>query len=85
MSNRLIISLLIYGMVQGVLFGAGVIAVLASPLGNDAATAGYGISLVVAVSLVLAIPVAWKAAPMLRARHQRRLARKNRLGAPYPA
>lgn len=81
MTNRTAISLLIYGMVQAVLFGAGMIAVVATPLSNHAV---YSIPAVVLLSALIAVPVAWKVAPILRARHQRRLAREDKLGEPTP-
>lgn len=76
MSNRLAITLLIYGMVQAVLFGAGALTVLATPLKVQAAIL---LPLVVVVSAGLAIPFAWKIAPRMRAAHQRRMARRNDL------
>ena len=76
MSNRLAITFLIYGMIQAVLFGAGAVAVLATPLRDQAAIL---LPLVVVVSAGLAIPFAWKIAPLMRAAHQRRMARRNDL------
>ncbi|MEH6410394.1 MAG: hypothetical protein V7741_07710 [Hyphomonas sp.] len=76
MSNRLAITFLIYGMIQAVLFGAGAVAVLATPLKDQAAIL---LPLVVVVSAGLAIPFAWKIAPRMRAAHQRRMARRNDL------
>ena len=77
MTNRSAISLLIYGMVQGVLFGAGLLAVLYIPALK--ANAALFIPLVIAASFAVAIPVSWKIAPLMRARHQRRMARKRKL------
>ncbi|WP_084396714.1 hypothetical protein [Henriciella aquimarina] len=82
MSNRLAITLLIYGMAQGVLFGFGLLAVLVTPL---AAHAAIAIPAVVVLSAALAAPLAWKVAPIMRARHQKRLARQDKLGDALPA
>ncbi|WP_300395646.1 hypothetical protein [Henriciella sp.] len=81
MSNRLAITLLIYGMAAFVIYGIGMIAVLATPL---QAYAEYAIPAVFALSALLAIPIAWKVAPITRSRHQRKLVREDKLGAPYP-
>ena len=81
MTNRSAISFLIYGMAQAVLFGIGMIVVLVTPLAGYLA---YSIPVVVLVSALLAVLVAWKVAPLMRARHQRRLARENKLGEPTP-
>ena len=77
MTNRSAISLLIYGLVQGVLFGAGLLAVLYIPALK--ANAALFIPLVIAGSIAVAIPLSWKIAPLLRARHQRAMARKRHL------
>ena len=82
MSNQLAITLLIYGMVQAVLFGIGMLAIMWTPL---EAYAPYAIPAMIAVTAAISIPVAWKVAPILRARHQKRLAREDKLGAPYPS
>ena len=81
MTNRMAISLLIYGLVQAVLFGVGMIAIVVTPLSNYAI---YSIPAVVLLSALIAVPVAWKVAPIMRARHQRRLAREGKLGDPTP-
>jgi len=81
MSNRLAITLLIYGMVQAVIFGAGLLTLFWSPLKSDS---GLLISMVILFSLLLAAPIAWTIAPLMRARHQRRLAREGKLGAASP-
>ncbi len=73
MSTRLAITLLVYGMVQAVLFGAGLLLLLWTPLAADAAT--YFPAMVI-FSALISVPVAWKLAPRLRASHQRRLARQ---------
>ncbi len=81
MTNRLAITLLIYGMAQAVIFGAGLLALLWSPLKDNSAIL---LAAVVVLSLILAVPAAWKIAPLMRAKHQRTLAREDKLGAPYP-
>ena len=60
------IAVLIYSMVNAVLFGAGLILVLTLPVLS--AHAGIWISVVVGASLILAAPIAWWIAPRLRAR-----------------
>ena len=69
-ATRAQIALLIYSMIQGVLFGAGVILVLTWPALS--ADAGIWISVVVAASFILAAPLAWWGAPRMRARSWRR-------------
>jgi len=69
-ATRAQIAALVYLMTNGVLFGAGVILVLTwSALNADA---GLWISVVVAVSIVLAAPIAWWIAPRMRSRYWRR-------------
>jgi uncharacterized Tic20 family protein len=68
MSIRLQISILVYVMVQAVLFGVGTVLVLATPLSTVAMTL---MPWVIGVSAVLSAPVAWIIAPRLRARFQR--------------
>jgi hypothetical protein len=55
------IAVLIYSMVNAVLFGAGLIFVLTLPVLS--ANAGFWISVVVGASLILAAPIAWWIAP----------------------
>jgi hypothetical protein len=64
------IALLIYSMVNAVLFGTGLVIVLNVPA--FAAHLWIGIPAVVLISLVLAAPIAWLIAPRLRARRERR-------------
>ncbi len=70
MSNRMVIAILIYMMVQGVVFGIGVVLVLATPLANIAMTL---MPFVVVGSLVASAPIAWGLAPLARAAHERKL------------
>lgn len=70
MPNRTVIAIVIYMMVQAVVFGIGVVLVLATPLTNIAMTL---MPFVVAASLLVSAPVAWLLAPMARAAHERKL------------
>ena len=70
MSNRMIIAIVIYMMVQGVVFGIGVVLVLATPLANIAMML---MPFVVATTLVMSAPIAWWLAPLARAAHERQL------------
>ena len=76
-SNRGRIAILIYSMTNAVLFGIGLVIVLNVPL--LAAHAWIGIPVVVLLSLVLAVPIAWWIAPRLRIRWRRRHATGDRL------
>jgi hypothetical protein len=64
------IALLIYSMVNAVLFGIGLVIVLNVPA--FAAHLWIAIPAVVLIGLVLAAPIAWLIAPRLRARRERR-------------
>ena len=74
-ATRAQIALLIYSMTNGVIFGAGVILVLTWPALS--ADAGFWISAIVAASIILAAPIAWRIAPRLRARYWQRKSRRN--------
>jgi predicted phage tail protein len=74
MSNRTRIAILIYAMVQAVVFGAGVILVLATPL---AETAMALMPWVIGLSLLISAPIAWMLAPMAQARHARDLNKRD--------
>ncbi len=65
MSARLPISALIFMMVQAVLFGVGVVIVLATPLSDSVMRL---LPWVVGVAAAFAITVSWIIAPRLRAR-----------------
>ncbi|MBB4197113.1 hypothetical protein CCR94_13830 [Rhodoblastus sphagnicola] len=71
MSIRLQISILVYVMVQAVVFGAGVVLVLATPL---SAFAMHLMPWVVGVSAIASAPVSWWIAPRMRSRFQRQTA-----------
>lgn len=66
---RVQLAALIYTMTDAVLFGAGIVTVLSVPALSE--QAAYAIPAVVALSLVLAGPIAWIIAPRLRARYWR--------------
>ena len=70
MSKRMVIAALIYMMVQAVVFGIGVVLVLATPLANIAMTL---MPFVVGGSLILSAPISWWLAPLARAAHERKL------------
>jgi len=67
LSTRARIAILIYSMTNAVLFGIGIVTVLNVP--SFAAHLWIGIPVVVALSLLLAAPIAWFIAPRLRARY----------------
>lgn len=69
MSIRFRIASLIFGMINAVLFGAGAILVLSVP--DLSAQAMTLLPVVVALSFVLAAPIAWFLAPRLRLRFWR--------------
>ncbi|HEX2815437.1 MAG TPA: hypothetical protein VHN39_03525 [Phenylobacterium sp.] len=68
MRTRIAIAALIYMLVQGVLFGIGVIAILASPLVSSAQTL---IPWMIVATIPISVPIAWMIAPRLRARFGR--------------
>ena len=70
MSNRVVIAILIYMMAQAVVFGIGVVLVLATPLADIAMTL---MPYVVATTLALSAPISWWLAPFARAAHERKL------------
>lgn len=65
---RILIAAMVYLMVQAIMFGAGIILVLATPLN---AMAMQLIPWVVGVTAVLSLPISWLIAPRLRARYWR--------------
>jgi len=69
-TTRTRIAILIYSMINAVLFGIGIVIVLNVPA--LAAHSGLGIAAVVVLSLLFAAPIAWIIAPRLRARYARR-------------
>ena len=71
MSIRFQISLLIYIIVQAVVFGVGIVIALAPPW---SAYAMQSLPWVVVVSAVISAPLSWMIAPRLRARFESRSA-----------
>ena len=71
MSVRFQISLLVFMMVQAVMFGAGAILVLGTPLKDFAMQL---MPWVIGVSAVISAPLAWMIAPRLRTRGENRAA-----------
>ena len=69
MSNRLLIAALIFLIVNAVVFGVGIIAVLVTP--GLAVHAARLIPAVVVISFVVAAPLSWLIAPRLMARYSR--------------
>jgi hypothetical protein len=65
MSVRFQIAILIFMMVQAIVFGAGTVIVLATPLAAFAMTL---MPWIVDVSIMVSAPVSWFIAPRLRAR-----------------
>ena len=74
MSNRATIAIVIYMMVQAVVFGIGAILVLATPLASIAMTL---MPYVVTTTLVASAPLSWWIAPLARAAHERQLNARN--------
>jgi len=79
MRTRFWIAAMIFPMVNAVLFGAGVIALLSIP--SLAVQASTLIWMVVAASFVIAAPISWVMAPRLRLRYWRRREADDRLRA----
>jgi hypothetical protein len=71
MSVRFQISILVFMMVQAMLFGVGAIIVLATPL---SAFATQLMPWVVGVSAITSAPLSWMIAPRLRTRSENRVA-----------
>lgn len=69
MSVRLQIAVLVYLMVQAMMFGIGIVLVLATPLKDMAMSL---LPAVVLVSAIASLPLSWLIAPRLQARYWRR-------------
>ncbi len=76
MSTRFSIAALISMMINAIVFGIGVTAVLSVPSLN--ADAAFWLPLVVALSFIVAPFIAWVLVPRLRSRWQRRQAARQR-------
>ena len=75
------IAALIYTMTNAVIFGAGLIVVMAIPA--LAAEAAFWIPLVVVSSFILAVPAAWFIAPRMRSRFGRQRRAAGQAPAPH--
>lgn len=71
MNTRIRISILIYMMVQSVMFGVAAILILATPLSPHAMTL---FPWFVGVTFLVSVPLSWIIAPHLRARFERQIA-----------
>ena len=69
MSVRLQIAALVFMMVQAMLFGVGAVAILLSPLRDQAA---FYMPVMIAVAMVVAAALSWVIAPRLQMRYWRR-------------
>lgn len=68
MSMRFQIAAMVYLMVQAIVFGIGVVLVLATPLANHAMQL---MPWVVVTTALISAPISWMLAPRLRARFWR--------------
>lgn len=66
MQNRLIIAMLVYMMVQAVLFGVGLLVILAIPVTRDAMSAMVWM---IAITAAISVPISLMIAPRLTARY----------------
>ena len=69
MSVRFQIAAMVYLMVQAVLFGAGILIILLTPLNDRAPVA---MPIMIALSVVAAVALSWIIAPRLQMRYWRR-------------
>ncbi len=74
MTTRFQIAAMIYMMVQAVAFGAGLVLILATPLQANAMVA---LPVMIAISFLVAAPLAWFIAPRLQARFWRAQGKKS--------
>jgi hypothetical protein len=72
MWTRLQIASMVFLMVQAVLFGIGIVIILATPLSKNAMTL---VPWMIAGSFLVSVPLAWLIAPRLQLRywHQRHI------------
>ena len=82
MSIRLGIAALVFMMIQAVLFGIGVLLVLATPLSDFAMTL---MPWVVGISTAISLPLSWFMAPRLRLRYWRERERHDQQEQPRGA
>lgn len=69
MSTRTRLSILIFIMVQAVLFSIGLVATLL--LTDDSYQRAWGILVTIVLALVIGVPLTWFLAPRLRAQYVR--------------
>lgn len=69
MRTRVLIAALLFPMIQAVLFGLGLIPILAT---QTAAQAQVSLPWMIALTVLVSAPAAWFMAPRLRLRHRRR-------------
>jgi hypothetical protein len=77
MRTHLWIAAILFPMVNAVLFGIGVTALLSIPAMSEQASSLFWI--VVATSFVIAAPVSWFIAPRLQARYWRKRRMRERM------
>lgn len=68
MSARFQISTMVFMMAQAVLFGAGMLGILLSPLRDEAS---FYIPVMIVVSAIASVAIAWEIAPRLQMRYWR--------------
>jgi hypothetical protein len=68
MWTRLQIASMVFMMVQAMVFGIGMILILATPMSNNAMTL---VPWMIAVSFIVSAPLAWLIAPRLQLRYWR--------------
>ena len=68
MSVRLQIASMVFMIVQAVLFGIGMVAILTTPLSEEATIA---VPCMIAATFLISAPMAWLIAPRLQARYWR--------------
>ena len=68
MSVRLQISAMVFMMAQAILFGAGMLSILLSPLRDQAS---FYIPLMIATTMIVAGVISWEIAPRLRLKYWR--------------
>jgi hypothetical protein len=69
MWTRLQIAAMVFMMVQAVLFGMGMVSILATPLNQSAMTL---VPWMIALSFIVSAPLSWLIAPRLRQRYWRK-------------
>ena len=65
---RLQIAAMVFLMVQAILFGAGMVAILLSPLRDQVS---FYMPILIVMTMIVAAVIAWEIAPMVRSRYWR--------------